>query len=553
MLAISVELLTGRYVATAHDDRSKCEWPPHPARFFSAMVAAWAEQEPPDADERSVLVAFEHLDAPRVRASKATPRSSVTHFVPVNDASVIGLAFYKTRASALEEKLATLDAALDATGGDTAHKAVRRALAAVAKQREVSQETNKVGKTAPTSAVAMLPEGRERQPRVYPSMTPDDPLVVFSWPDLVLDSSAVQTLDGLLGRVTRLGHSSSLVSCRVSASPGASTWEPASDGSIALRWIDRGQLAALEAAHEHHRASRPRSLPSRSVRYRATAARAQPGPEAVRPALGGDWFTFEFDTRDRRLPMTRTLELTRALRGAVLKYSGTPSEHLSGHTNDGAPSCHPHVAFVALPFVGHPHASGRLLGAAVLLPSDDALGPDAGDVRAEVLRAIANWRSEAGNHLELRLGTHGVVRCRFTPESDLRSLERDSWARPGRQWVSVTPVALPHHPGALQRGSAARRRRAAERAEEQIRLACAHAGLPEPSRVAFTGQPLIAGVRPAHDFPAFQQFDRTQSRPTSRLQVHVSITFAEPVHGPLLLGSGRYFGLGLFLRQTDLP
>ena len=39
MFAIRVECLTGRYVATAYDDRSRAEWPPHPARLFSALVA----------------------------------------------------------------------------------------------------------------------------------------------------------------------------------------------------------------------------------------------------------------------------------------------------------------------------------------------------------------------------------------------------------------------------------------------------------------------------------------------------------------------------------
>ena len=32
MLALRIELLTGRYVATAYDDRNTAEWPPHPAR-----------------------------------------------------------------------------------------------------------------------------------------------------------------------------------------------------------------------------------------------------------------------------------------------------------------------------------------------------------------------------------------------------------------------------------------------------------------------------------------------------------------------------------------
>jgi CRISPR-associated protein Csb2 len=111
--------------------------------------------------------------------------------------------------------------------------------------------------------------------------------------------------------------------------------------------------------------------------------------------------------------------------------------------------------------------------------------------------------------------------------------------------VSVTPVALPKHPGPLARGSQARRQRAYARAEEQIRHACEHAGLPEPDDVAVTRQPLLAGARPAGDFPAFRQMDHRQRKPTPRLLVHVALRFAEAIEGPVVLGSGRYFGLGL--------
>ena len=45
---IEVNFLTGRFVATCHNDRRQPEWPPHPARLFSALVAAWADADEPD-------------------------------------------------------------------------------------------------------------------------------------------------------------------------------------------------------------------------------------------------------------------------------------------------------------------------------------------------------------------------------------------------------------------------------------------------------------------------------------------------------------------------
>ena len=44
MLALKIEYLTGVCMATRHDDpsRASAEWPPHPDRLFSALVAAAA-------------------------------------------------------------------------------------------------------------------------------------------------------------------------------------------------------------------------------------------------------------------------------------------------------------------------------------------------------------------------------------------------------------------------------------------------------------------------------------------------------------------------------
>lgn len=63
MLAIEIELLTGRYAATAHNDRGRGEWPPHPARFYSALVAAFHDNDNADQAERAALLWLEQQDA----------------------------------------------------------------------------------------------------------------------------------------------------------------------------------------------------------------------------------------------------------------------------------------------------------------------------------------------------------------------------------------------------------------------------------------------------------------------------------------------------------
>ena len=92
---IEVNFLTGRYVATFHNDRRQPEWPPHPARLFSALVATWADADEPDRSEREALEWLEAQGHPAIAASCAVPRKVVSHFVPVNDVSIVDTKSYK--------------------------------------------------------------------------------------------------------------------------------------------------------------------------------------------------------------------------------------------------------------------------------------------------------------------------------------------------------------------------------------------------------------------------------------------------------------------------
>ncbi|MBL8234562.1 MAG: type I-U CRISPR-associated protein Cas5/Cas6 [Bryobacterales bacterium] len=95
MLTIEVELLSGRYAATEHNDRSRAEWPPHPARFFSALVAALHGIEPVDAEERRALLWLEQQGAPVLDVDTGVDenigrRDVHSVFVPVNDVTLVG-------------------------------------------------------------------------------------------------------------------------------------------------------------------------------------------------------------------------------------------------------------------------------------------------------------------------------------------------------------------------------------------------------------------------------------------------------------------------------
>lgn len=566
MTVIEVSFLTGRYGATSHHDRAEPEWPPHGARLFSAMVATWADAELPDDAERAALEWLEALPPPRITAPEAVRRRVVSHFVPVNDASVISPAQYQRRANALGELVAQWEDQVDASKGEVT-KRIERLQDKINKARDVDSLAGRVGNTNEASALALLPDGRVKKERHFPSVTLVEPQVAGSSGDQVTmlprvglapsvtfawDESAppdiARALDGLLGRVARLGHSSSLVSCRLRDEEPVATHTPGG-GTLMLRWVRPGQLAALEEEHQRHQAIRPRSLPFRGVRYSEAASEKAETSDPMRSSTAGDWIVFELEPGYRQLPMTRTVELARVLRESVLSHAPDPlPEGVCGHRPDGTPTGSPHIAFLALPNVGHEHADGRIMGLAVALPHGlDAAARDA------TLRGIRSWeleRERGDRPLELTMGRGGIVEMRRRqPPFALVSLRPRVWARPSRWWASATPVALPTHPGHLRRGSPAARAKAWARAEEAVAKSCEHVGLPRPVGVRVSLVSSLIGSRPANDFPVFRQ-GRGAGGGVVRRLVHASVEFAEPVGGPLVLGSGRFLGLGL-MRPVD--
>ena len=536
--AIEVNFLTGRYVATSHNDRRQSEWPPHPARLFSALVAAWADVDDPDQTEREALEWLESQGPPAIAASDAVSRKVVSHFVPVNDTAVIRGSWHTRKASTIYDLEDRLSEELVSSGGEIT-KEVSRIQSRLAKERDVETQVGSTGSTSPSSAVQMLPDHRVKQERFFPSVTPDKARVIYLW-DGPSPNGVSEALDQLLGRVTRLGYSASLVSCRVVAGSSEATLVPGEDGE-SLRTVRRGQLAELERQHARHCGTERRLLPCTSTRYQA-AAEASPSESRQEPNTAGDWIVFEFAHNSRALPATRAVELATAMRSAVFHYAEDPiPEELSGHRPEGKPTAAAHVAFLPLPYAGFEHADGRLLGLAVSVPK--ALS----DVsRRALFRAIGIWEDAVSpGPLKLMLGAGGVIEMsRLRGPAALVSLRPGVWHRSSRRWVSATPIALPRHPGRLGGGTAAARAKAWAQAESGVATACAHVGLPDPSALEISLSPFIVGARAATRFPSFSQ-NGSSGKPVRRQLVHASLAFEHFVSGPLMLGAGRFLGLGL--------
>jgi len=534
MFAIEINFLTGRYVATSHYNRRLPEWPPHPARLFSALVAEWAVEQDPT--ERQALEWLEAQPPPSITASDELPRKVVKHFVPVNDASVVKLSAYFNKLGRLKKQLQNYWSEIEASEGEITSK-VEKIQDKINKELDVTNLVSEPSSTNPKSAGQMLPEGRTKQERFFPSVKPAEPRVIFTWhatpqPDMS------ELLDVMLKRVTRLGHSSSLVSCRVRIDPPDATLEPAEVGK-SIRGVSQGQLENLERKFQEHNGIKPRSLPYAEIRYREAK---EPAPDVLRPNTVGDWQIFAFGPHSRAVPSTQTVTITKVFRSAIFHHAQDPlPEGLTGHKLDGTPIKLPHVGFYALPWVGYEHADGRVMGLALNIPNS----LDKSTVNA-AYRAINNWEQGRGpNALNLNFGRNGSLSMqRLTTTSELVTLRKSRWFGKAKKWGTATPIALPTHPGQLTRGKAETRSRAWQRAEEAVAKSCLHVGLPEPKNVAVSLMPFMHGVRPAPQFPAFSQTGADGNEVCRKL-LHAVIEFDVLISGPLVLGAGRFLGLGL--------
>ncbi|HWY18500.1 MAG TPA: type I-U CRISPR-associated protein Csb2 [Solirubrobacteraceae bacterium] len=343
-----------------------------------------------------------------------------------------------------------------------------------------------------------------RVARRFPTSVPGDQPVWFVW--RANPAEHWSTLERLAREVQYLGSSRSPVCCDLSKDTPDVTLIPATgSGTHALRVPHSGFTDELLAKRGTH----PAPTLGAFAAYRPAEAPAQ-----MRMTHAGSPFG-ELVVRafDPIFPFTilHASAIARAFREAVLARAGDEAPSvLHGH------GCNPHVAFLPLANVGHSHASGQVLGVAAAIPREVSL-----DDRAVIVKAV-NSVDKLHN-----LGT-GAWRLKAGADRSVRTLAPSRWTRPARRWQSVTPVILDRHP----------KRRGQEALKDALNETFVNAGMPKPERIWCSRISWQAAAVPA---PAYAE----DSLPDG-LRVHVDVGFPEPVRGPLLVGRGRYFGVGLF-------
>ena len=178
------------------------------------------------------------------------------------------------------------------------------------------------------------------------------------------------------------------------------------------------------------------------------------------------------------------------------------------------------------------------MGIALALPRarEDSAAPEE---EAGLFQALARINIGGPDRLEIALRLPGGKEWRLQREAlpDAKSLRPDRYADTARVWASVTPIALDRHP------------KAEGDVEASIAAACERIGLPKPLRVVAGKHAAIRGAPSAWPGAAAPDWTgwRLPAPLTGRRLTHAVIEFSAPVSGPVLLGAGRFVGLGLCL------
>lgn len=503
MFAIGIEYLMGWSMAAADGaKKEKAEWPPHPERAFSAFANEFFETGQ-DESERAILQWLETLPPPSISASLAEFRHAhremlpVVNYVPVND--------------------------------------------------------TRLGRE-------QLPQFRSRQPRRFPVAIPHDPVVYFSW-DEDIPAAYRKPLESLCRKVASIGHPASLVQVWVTEKPPPATLIPVrGSAKQRLRVIGPGRLSYLENrcsrqaailwADLHARLLKTKSREEkRKLKSQLSASFPNGRPEICHPE-SSLWQGYSepspeplktlphslFDHRliilsltGKKLSLPSTLQLTAALRGALLKACPQPiPEWVSGHSQDGSRSESAHIAILPLPFVGYEHADGRVMGLALAIPKHLEA--------SECSPILERWLwDEHGVPRRIRLFDGQWFECTAEldfRESPPRNLQSTTWIGPAREWASVSPIVLDRHFDG---------RRKWEKATETVKDSCERIGLPRPLEVRLHPVSMLEGVPKSNQFPSLSR----KHDGGRMLHMHAIIVFEQKVQGPVVLGAGRFRGYGL--------
>jgi CRISPR-associated protein Csb2 len=507
-LCISVRLLDGAFHGRA--DGGELEWPPSPLRLFQALVSAaaarWRESHLFPDRARPAFAWLEALGDPVIVTPHAAEGAPFRLSVPNNAMDVVARAWSRGN-------------------------------------------TSNVGDASPATHRTMKP--------VRPTRLLGGDAVHYLWE---LSDAARAECDGhkeALFAAARsvvalgwgidmaVGNGQLLTNEAADSLPGE-RWRPVTGAPPTRLRVPRpGTLAALTARHEAFLNRLPSSggvVPVPPLTAFATAGYARdtdvsPRPFAAFALLTPDAERFRaFDTV-RRTPAVAGMVRHATGKAADLHRADDPSwvdTFVRGH-GDGPKeraTTDQRFAFVPLPTVEERRANGRMSPVVGSIRRVLVVEPPGGS-GAEVawVRQRLSGQSLIDEHTGQPAATLSLI-----PKNDPR-LRWYVPERGARVWSTVTPVILPGYDD-----------RDRKKTEHLLTKALEQAGFPRHLQHDAVFEWRREGYRPGLDLARRYCVGSHHERLP---RYHVRITWPAPVRGPVCLGTGRYYGMGLFASEES--
>ena len=509
-LLLSVRFYDGRYHGVP-------DWPPSPARLFQALLAGAAQSRTLTDDDKHAFAWLETLTAPVIAAPVMRHGQDFTNYVPNND--------------------------LDAVGGD-------------------QMRVDKIRAPKPI------------RPILFDAETP----LLYTWTfeEAPEAHRNAQRIRAIAQRLYQLGRgvdmawavgeipTPEVLDMQLASHPGPIHCPSTSGSGTSLSCPQRGSLESLLRRHE-----------AAGTRFKTLYAPAPTKKEPGRTKPVGQSFSQPpkprfaqvaydsppqrplFDLREPASvapfvswPQTRTAALVAKLRDAAaarLKKALPENAALIERVLVGRGATEvdkaTRVRILPLPSIGHAHADHAIRRVLVEIPPNCPIPAD--DVA---------W-SFSGLDLGINYQTGEVLhesQPLLMPADDRAMLHHYGIEEPteARLWRTVTPSALPRRYFAVSRTHRAKRG-AIERLREEdwtthaVVHALRHAGInARVESICVQQEPFAAKGARAEAFAPATRFAK------ERLW-HVEMAFAEAMRGPLILGDGRYLGLGLMAPVKD--
>jgi CRISPR-associated protein Csb2 len=498
-LIVLVHLHAGRY--HGQDSEGRPEWPPSPARLFQALVAGAAQGANIPEEDRQALVWLEGLADPVIAAPIMHKGQAFRHFMPNND--------------------------LDTVGGNPARIGEIRSATKRFHPRIFDGEN-------PLFYVWSFAHGREHAERMCKIAEQLYQLgrgVDMAWATAeVVDDGAVED--------------------RLAVYPGV-VYQPSANGDgLPLACPCEGALNSLTVRYEKARSRFHTEVVSAEKKTTLQTFSQPPKPRFKQVCYACPPSRLLFELRDPTpnagffpWPFSKIAQLMEIIRNnaAETLCNAFPEQaatikRVFGLCRDATEADKSQrIRLIPLPSIGHHHVDHGIRRVLIEVPPDCSLA--AGDIA---------WAFAGVEGVDLDTGEIQwmLVAAEDNGMLDHYGIGANEYGF--RTWRTVTPIALP-----IMRSHG--RMKGTERADTELMAATAvaqalrHAGITtKPVSIRVQREPFEAKCIAADRFAQGTRFA------SARLW-HVEITLDKPISGPLVVGDGRYVGLGLLhpLKRTE--